>query len=94
MNKEVIKAMNKKETIFTKIHKWWGKNDYKVYIPIKFEHIRKSGFISNFKNPQLEAPEYYFNPEQTSYTYGYDSMENLYNDVIKPLESDYKISEK
>lgn len=36
MNKEVIKAINKKETIFTKIHKWWRKNDYKVYRVIFF----------------------------------------------------------
>ena len=36
MNKEVIKAMNKKETIFTKISKWWRKNDYKVYRIIFF----------------------------------------------------------
>ena len=28
--------MNKKETIFTKIHKWWKKNDYKVYRVIFF----------------------------------------------------------
>lgn len=36
MNKEVIKAINKKETIFTKIHKWWRKNDYKIYRVIFF----------------------------------------------------------
>ena len=36
MNKEVIKAMNKKETVFTKIRKWWEKNDYKIYRIIFF----------------------------------------------------------
>ena len=28
MNKEIIKAMNKKETKIDKIRKWWNKNGY------------------------------------------------------------------
>ena len=30
MNKEVVKAMNKKENRFDKMRKWWNKNGYKV----------------------------------------------------------------
>ena len=30
MNKEIIKAMNKKETKIDKLCKWWNKNGYKV----------------------------------------------------------------
>ena len=30
MNKEVVKAMNKKENKFNAIKKWWNKNGYKV----------------------------------------------------------------
>lgn len=36
MNAEVIKAMNKKETKWDKIHSWWRKNGYKVLKVILF----------------------------------------------------------
>lgn len=36
MNKEVIKAMNKKNSTIAKIRKWWGKNGYKVNRVILF----------------------------------------------------------
>lgn len=36
MNKEVIKAMNKKENKIDKIRKWWNKNGYKVMRVILF----------------------------------------------------------
>ncbi|MBE6148175.1 MAG: hypothetical protein E7167_01485 [Firmicutes bacterium] len=36
MNKEVVKAMNKKETKTSTIRKWWNKNGYKVMRVILF----------------------------------------------------------
>lgn len=36
MNKEVIKAMNKKETKVSSLRKWWNKNGYKVMRVILF----------------------------------------------------------
>lgn len=36
MNKEVVKAMNKKETKMNTIRKWWNKNGYKVMRVILF----------------------------------------------------------
>lgn len=36
MNKEVVKAMNKKETIINRFNKWWNKNGYKVMRVILF----------------------------------------------------------
>lgn len=36
MNKEIIKAMNKKETKLDTFRKWWGKNGYKVMRVILF----------------------------------------------------------
>ena len=36
MNKEVIKAMNKKETKVNEIRKWWSKNGYKVMRVVLF----------------------------------------------------------
>ena len=68
-------------------------NRYTVYIPIIYENIKLKGF-SKFKNPQLNAPEYYFNSDKTSYTYGYDSIDQAENAVVKPLEKDYKVTSK
>ena len=36
MNKEVVKAMNKKENRFNAIKKWWDKNGYKVMRVVLF----------------------------------------------------------
>lgn len=36
MNKEVIKAMNKKETKVSSLRKWWNKNGYKVMRVVLF----------------------------------------------------------
>lgn len=45
MNKEIIKAMNNKETTGKKIRKWWNKNGYKVarvvLFPIWFAMVGK-----------------------------------------------------
>ena len=65
-----------------------------IYVPITYENIKKSNGISNFENPQIKAPEYYFNPDNSSYAYGYASFDDAYNNVVKVLENDYKISEK
>lgn len=68
-------------------------NQYTVYIPVLFENIEKS-IISSLGNATLKAPEFYFNNEKTSYTYGYANYEQAYKEVIEPLKEDYKISEK
>lgn len=65
-----------------------------IYVPITYENIKKSDGISNFNNPQVKAPEYYFNSDNSSYAYGYGSFEDAYNNVVKVLETNYKISEK
>ena len=36
MNKEVVKAINKKESKFNAIKKWWDKNGYKVMRVVLF----------------------------------------------------------
>lgn len=45
MNKEIVKAMNNKETTAKKIRKWWNKNGYKVarvvLFPIWFAMVGK-----------------------------------------------------
>ena len=68
-------------------------NSYTVYVPIVYENV-KGDIAFNLGDGEVRAPEYYFNEEKTSYTYGYASFEEAYNGVVKPLEKDYKITEK
>ena len=73
---------------------FFHQNDrHTVYIPIVFENIEKNVLFS-LGNAKLSAPEYYFNEDHSSFTYGYGSLEEAYNNVIKPYEEEYQISEK
>lgn len=60
MNKEVIKAMNKKEVEIGKFHKWWDKNGYKVMrvvlFPIWFG-IKAKEKITSYLNSREEWSE-------------------------------------
>lgn len=68
-------------------------NRYTVFIPLVYENIKLDEF-SKWKNPTLNAPEYYFNENKSSYTYGYASLDEAVNAVVKPLEKDYKVTSK
>ena len=68
-------------------------NQFSVYVPVVFENVNKD-VVFSLGDGEVKAPEYYFNAEKTSYVYGYSSFEEAYNNVVKPLESDYKITEK
>lgn len=60
MNKEVIKAMNKKETKTNTIRKWWNKNGYKVMRVILFPiwwSIKAKEKIKNHLNSKCEWSE-------------------------------------
>ena len=76
-------------------HNFFNQSDQQtVYVPAVFENVpvRLSAALAYGKNP---APEYYFNEEHSSYIYAYKSLEDAYNDIIKPLEEKgYKITEK
>ena len=67
---------------------------FNVYIPIVYENVNKNQFVDKFGSPEVKAPEYYFNSDKSNYVKGYSSMDEVYNNLIKPLEKDYKISEK
>ena len=47
-----------------------------------------------FTNSEINAPEYYFDSNKTTYTHGYNNFNDAYNNVIVPLQNDYKISKK
>lgn len=68
-------------------------NSYTVYVPIVYENV-KGGVVFNLGDGEIKAPEFYFNSEKTSYVYGYSSFDEAYNGVVKPLENEYKITEK
>ena len=73
---------------------FFNKEDrHTFYVPIVFENI-KMGDVNNFKNPQIKAPEFYLNSDNSCYSYGYASLDEAYNNVVVPLEKDYKISKK
>lgn len=60
MNKEVIKAMNKRETKIDNLRKWWGKNGYKVMRVIFFPvwlGIEAKDKITSYLNSKEEWSE-------------------------------------
>ena len=78
----------------TMYHNFWNQTDQQtVYIPVVFKDV-KNNITSSLINGKNPAPEYYFNPEKTTYVYAYSSFEKTYNEIVKPLENEYKITEK
>ena len=60
MNKEVVKAMNKKENRFNAITKWWDKNGYKVMRVVLFPvwfGIKAKEKITSYLNSREEWSE-------------------------------------
>ena len=60
MNKEVIKAINKKENRFNAIKKWWDKNGYKVMRVVLFPvwfGIKVKEKITSYLNSREEWSE-------------------------------------
>ena len=74
-------------------HDFFNKQDrHTLYIPVVYENVDKDLF--ELSNGKVSAPIYYFNAEQTCFTYGYRSYDEAYNEVVKPLDGEYQISEK
>ena len=60
MNKEVVKAMNKKKNRFNAIKKWWDKNGYKVMRVVLFPvwlGIKAKEKITSYLNSREEWSE-------------------------------------
>ena len=60
MNKEVVKAMNKKENRFNAIKKWWNKNGHKVMRVVLFPvwfGIKAKEKITSYLNSREEWSE-------------------------------------
>jgi hypothetical protein len=60
MNKEIIKAMNKKETKIDTFKKWWNKNGYKVMRVVLFPIwgcVCAKNKIENYLNSKCEWSE-------------------------------------
>lgn len=75
--------------------KTFEKNRVFIYVPIKYEDLRKgSSIVFQLDNGKIEAPEYYLTEDKSEFTYGYEDIETFENEVIKPLESKYQVSQK
>ena len=68
-------------------------NSYTVYVPVVFENVMEDVYFS-LGGGEITAPEFYFNSEKSSYTYGYASFDDAYNGAVRPLEKNYTITEK
>lgn len=72
-----------------------GETGYTVYTPVFYKNIRfdvnnsVTGFLGK---AEVNGEKFYFNLEHSEFTIGYNELEDLYNNVIKHLESDYKLA--
>ena len=72
---------------------------YTVYTPLVYENVKYNYETHEFLKyfPQVKgdtSPKIYLSSDQTEYTIGYLNFDELYNKTIKPLENEYKITEK
>ena len=74
-----------------------GETIYTVYTPVFFKEVRygKAYSVSgSFIVDDVKGNDIYFNLEHSEFTVGYNSLEELYEDAIKPYDGEYKISQK
>ena len=76
-----------------------NKTTYNVYSPVVYENVKynyeTNEFLKYFPPASNNtAPKVYLSSDQSEYTIGYLSFDELYNKFIKPLENEYRISEK
>lgn len=69
-------------------------SQYTLYMPIVYSDVDKENISFDLANGKLQAPEYYFGDDGSSYYYGYSSLQEVYDNVVKPYETEYEISEK
>ncbi|MBQ6323334.1 MAG: hypothetical protein IJI22_00700 [Bacilli bacterium] len=69
-------------------------SQYTLYMPIVYSDVDKESLSFDLANGKLQAPEYHFGDDGSSYYYGYGSLEEVYDNVVKPYADEYEISEK
>lgn len=67
-----------------------------VYVPIKYENLKKKfeQLIFQLDNGEVEAPEFYLTSDKSEYTYGYTDVDAFEKDVIDKLEKDNTVTQK
>ena len=66
-----------------------------VYVPIKYERIKKGqAIVFQLDNGIVEAPIYHLTDDKSEFTYGYKDIDTFENEVINPLKSVYQVSQK
>ncbi len=71
-----------------------GKNtNIKVYAAVKFTNLKlaDNGIVLNSFNSSLYAPMLFINGGTSSFVYGYQSLEELYNKVLRQKTDEYEI---
>lgn len=73
-----------------------GTMSYELYVPVIYENVRvEHGSIAHdIGNAKVLAPKYYFNLEHSEYAIGFESIDNLYDEVLKKYENVYTITKK
>ena len=69
-----------------------GETTYNLYVPVIYNNIHKESVAHDIGNPNISAPIYYFNMDHSEYAVGYDNLDKLYEEVVKPLENEFTLS--
>ena len=64
-----------------------------VYIPVVYEKIEKN-VLSSLGNATIEAPTYYLTTDKSTFTVGYSSFEEAYQETVGVYNEEFTISEK
>lgn len=95
--------VGEKDSIFVPIYKTtytdflYEENKITIYIPVKFDNVLTKNNrldIISLGDGVIDCEEYYFNLEHSSYSKGYQSIDDVYSKYIKPMEKDYKVIKK
>lgn len=101
LKRQTIYLLNKREgegNILVSVYKGIYSNNeitYTVYTPVLFKNVKfdiinsVTGFLGA---AEVKGDNIYFNLEHSEYTLGYNTLEELYNGIVKPLENNYKVS--
>ena len=83
--------------VYKATYSYYSNSDikYDVYIAVIYKNVRSKNNSIAYTLDDPEVVDNIYNFNEGGYTYGYDSIESLYNDIIKYYEGkNFKIVEK
>ena len=74
----------------------FGEDKQVVYVPIKYENLKKQfgSLIFQLDNGSVEGSKFYLTSDNSEYTYGYKDIKSIKKDIIESFSKEYKISKK